>query len=54
MATGIAQKRFKALFPLWFLKKKGILKLINQKSRRGKTENIGKNFKKGLPILHEF
>ena len=28
MATGIAQKSCKALFPLWSLKKKDILKLI--------------------------
>ena len=28
MATGIAQKSYKALFLLWSLKKKGILKLI--------------------------
>ena len=29
MATGIAQKSYKALFPLWFPKKKDILKLTN-------------------------
>ena len=29
MATGIAQESYKALFPLWSLKKKDILKLIN-------------------------
>ena len=29
MATGIAQKGYKALFPLWSLKKKDVLKLIN-------------------------
>ena len=29
MATGIAQKSYKAMFPLWSLKKKDILKLIN-------------------------
>ena len=29
MATAIAQKSYKALFPLWSLKKKDILKLIN-------------------------
>ena len=29
MATGIAQKSYKALFLLWSLKKKDILKLIN-------------------------
>ena len=43
MATGIAQKSYKALFSLWSLKKKDILKLINKKSRRGKIEGIGKN-----------
>ena len=29
MATVIAQDSYKALFPLWFLKKKDILELIN-------------------------
>ena len=43
MATGIAQKIYKALFPLWSLKEKDILKLINYKLRRGKIESIGKN-----------
>ena len=43
MVTGIAQKSYKALFRLWPLKKKYILKLINEKSRRGKIESIGKN-----------
>ena len=43
MPTGIAQKCYKALFPLWSLKKKDILKLMNQKSRREKFENIEKN-----------
>ena len=43
MATGIAQKIYKDLFPLWSLKEKDILKLINYKLRRGKIESIGKN-----------
>ena len=43
MATGIAQKSYKALFPFWSLKKKDILKLMNLKSHRGKIEDIGKN-----------
>ena len=29
MATDISQKSYKALFPLWSLKKNDILKLIN-------------------------
>ena len=55
MATGIAQKNYKASFPLWSLKK-----LINQKSHRRKIEIIGKNLdiEKGknftYSILHEF
>ena len=36
MTTGITQKSRKALFPLWSLKKKDIVKLINYKSSRGK------------------
>ena len=43
MATGIGQKSYKALFPLWSLKKEDILKLIKYKSNRGKIESIGKN-----------
>ena len=56
MATGIAQKSYKALFPLWPLKKKDILKLINEKSCRGKIEGIGKNLdietKKKVKTIH--
>ena len=29
MATGITQKNYNDLFPLWALKKKDILKLLN-------------------------
>ena len=38
MATGIAQKSCKALFPLWPPQKKNILE-----SGSGKIESIGKN-----------
>ena len=40
MATGIAQKNYKALIPSWFIKKKDILKLIKQKLRRGKLKAL--------------
>ena len=43
MTTEIAQKSCKALFPLWSLKKKDILKLMNKKSCSRKIERIGKN-----------
>ena len=52
MATAIAQKSYKALFPLWSLKKKDILKLINSKSRRRKIERIGKNLDIETKILN--
>ena len=44
MATGIAQKRCTALFPLWFLRKNDILK--NEKYiSRGNIESIERKFK---------
>ena len=43
MLTGIAQKSYKALFPLWSVNKKDILKINKLKICRGKIENIGKN-----------
>ena len=44
MATGIAQKRCAALFPLWFLRKNDILK--NEKYiSRGNIESIERKFK---------
>ena len=52
MATKIAQKSYRILFPLWSLTKKDILKLINSKSRTGKTESIGKNLDIETKILN--
>ena len=52
MATKIAQKSYKILFPLWSLTKKDILKLINSKSRTGKIESIGKNLDIETKILN--
>ena len=40
----MSQKSDQTLFPLWFLMKKDILKLMKWKiTQIGKTENIGKN-----------
>ena len=44
MATAIAQKSYKALFPLRCLEKKDLLKLANEKiTWIGKIENTRKN-----------
>ena len=50
MATGIAQKNYTALFPLWSLRKNDIskIKYIHRNSymiERGNIESIEKNFK---------
>ena len=41
MATGIAQKSYMALFPLWSLRKNDILKM--KKIQRRKVESIERN-----------
>ena len=43
MTTGIAQKSYKALFPLWSLKKKRYTEINKLNSCRGKIEGIGEN-----------
>ena len=48
METGIAQKSYKALFPLWSLKKKRYTEINKLKITQMKIEVIGKNLDIGI------